>query len=284
MECIELVKEDNGVVSIGGCKLGDKPSLFFDNMGSLCTDCHQIDTGLLGCCIDIDTMRIDNPVRNRDIEGIDIYCRYNKEFGIREIEVYMRSWGGYPFDTLSEYKDLVNYLSSSGRFEVIRPDIHPYLDIEMTCLENSNCEVEFIWSKKNVLKKDFHIQVYMTPPVFSEEKGFDTDTAIKKSERRHALKLGKRQSNLSEHERKEAYVSVAREYLRSIDKKWGLKIEASLLEYRRENLLGAGQLRFEDWTKIYHNAGMTDKEIELYRKFKEPFAAALEDSSDMYRD
>ncbi len=149
MECIELVKEKNGIVSIGGCKLGDKPSFFYENMGRLCTGCHQIDTGLLGCTIDIDTMRIDNPVYNSDIEGIDIYCYFNKEYGIRGLKVYMNSFGGYPISTLSEYKDLVKTLSTSGRFEVaIRGNLLKPLLLRRQCDTSSSAPTSVAEYKK----------------------------------------------------------------------------------------------------------------------------------------
>ena len=52
MECIELVKEENGIVSIGGCKLGDKPSLFYDNMLHYSIDCKHLGQDLICCFID----------------------------------------------------------------------------------------------------------------------------------------------------------------------------------------------------------------------------------------
>ncbi len=69
-----------------------------------------------------------------------------------------------------------------------------------------------------------------------------------------------------------------------IYEKWTDKITEALFEYRRENLLGPGQLSPEDWTQIYKNAGMTDEDIVKYRKAMKPYQAALRDSSDAYRD
>ena len=66
--------------------------------------------------------------------------------------------------------------------------------------------------------------------------------------------------------------------------KWVKKIGEAQIEYRRENLLSAGQLTTTDWNQIYKNAGMSDKEIQEYRKAMEPYQAALQDSSDPYRD
>jgi hypothetical protein len=61
------------------------------------------------------------------------------------------------------------------------------------------------------------------------------------------------------------------------------KIDEALLEYRRENLLGAGQLTTADWTQVYKNAGMTDEQIAAYRQEQSKYAAALNDPLDAYR-
>ena len=66
--------------------------------------------------------------------------------------------------------------------------------------------------------------------------------------------------------------------------KWEKKIDEAQMEYRRENLLSAGQLTTADWNQIYKNAGMSDKEIQEYRKAMQKYQAALQDSSDQYRD
>ena len=63
------------------------------------------------------------------------------------------------------------------------------------------------------------------------------------------------------------------------------RIDNSLLAYRRENLLGPGQLTREDWTQVYKNAGMSDKEIAAYRKAKEltpEQMRALDDKVEQY--
>ena len=66
--------------------------------------------------------------------------------------------------------------------------------------------------------------------------------------------------------------------------KWEKKIDEAQIEYRRENLLSAGQLTTADWNQIYKNAGMSDKEIQEYRKAMQKYQTALQDSSDQYRD
>ena len=62
------------------------------------------------------------------------------------------------------------------------------------------------------------------------------------------------------------------------------KIEQALLEYRRENLLGPGQLSSKDWTNIYKKAGMSDEEIADYRKNLQQYAKVMDDPLDAYRD
>jgi hypothetical protein len=62
------------------------------------------------------------------------------------------------------------------------------------------------------------------------------------------------------------------------------RIDEALLKYRRENLLGPGQLTTADWTQVYRNAGMTDEEIAAYRAEQSKYAAALDDPLDAYRD
>lgn len=284
MDCIDLVKEEKGVVSIGGCKLGDKPSLFKDNMGRYCTGCNEIDKGLMWCMIDVDTMRIDNPLCNPDILDAELYCHYIKVRGIRDITLYMQNYDDFPYNTWSKYRDFIDKLSNSGRFEIVKPSVHSKSDFDIICFENCNCEVEFTWSKDNPSKNRYYIQVILTPPIRSEKYGFDTEAAIAKKERRLSLELGKRVSEFSEYEKRDVLTDVARDTLRYYDEVWGAKIEKSALEYRRENLLGPGQMSEDDWNQVYRSIGMSEKEIKQYREAHKPFEAALHDSSDMYRD
>ncbi len=284
MDCIELVKEEKGVVSIGGCKLGDKPSLFMDNMGNYCTGCKEIEKGLMCCMIDVDTMRIDNPLRNPDIIDAELYCHFIKGNGIRDVSLFMRNYDVFPHDTWSEYKEFIGKLSNSGRFKTVMPNVHSKADFEIICFENNYCEVEFAWSKEDLSKNQFYIQVILTPPICSERNGFDTDAAIAKRERRLSLELGKRVSDFSEYEKDKVITDVARDTLRYYNEVWGDRITKSVLEYRRENLLGPGQMREADWNLVYKNIGMSEKEIKQYREAHIPFEAALNDSSDMYRD
>ena len=132
--------------------------------------------------------------------------------------------------------------------------------------------------------KTYFIEVNVTPPICTEDNAFDTEATFIKAQRRCVLKLGKRAEDFSEYERREVDVKVARSTLNFYDKVWGDKITKASIEYFRENLIGAGQMRTLDWDIIYKNAGMSEYEIEQYRKAHEPFEAALNDSLDMYRD
>lgn len=284
MECIELVKEEEGTMIIGGCKLGDKPSLFYENMRNYSVSRYDDKKGHIGCTIDIDTMLISNPLSNADISDVDISCDYCKELGIRRLNVYMSDYMEYPYSTQAEFYELSKEIADCGRFKILTPEVNPIWNFELICLENKKCEVEFVWSKKGKKNKRYFIEVNVTPPIWTEENFFDTEAAINKSEYRLALKLGKRVKELSESEKRQAWLDVANLTLRFYDEVWGEKIDRSQLDYRRENLIGPGQLRSSDWDQIYKNAGMTDKEIKQLRKAQEPLAAALDDSSDMYRD
>ena len=62
------------------------------------------------------------------------------------------------------------------------------------------------------------------------------------------------------------------------------RIEEAMMEFRHENLLGAGQLNRDNWTQILQNAGLSDKEIAEYRAEMQKYAAALDDPLDAYRD
>lgn len=64
MECIELVKEEEGTIIIGGCKLGGEPSLFYENMRNYSVSRHDNKKGHISCTIDVDTMLISNPLTN----------------------------------------------------------------------------------------------------------------------------------------------------------------------------------------------------------------------------
>lgn len=284
MECIELVKEDNGVVSIGGCKLGDNPSLFCDNMSYYSVYCRHLDQGLIYCSIDVDTMRIDNPLVNEDIMDVEISCCHKQGEGIRGLYLYMSDICTFPYETQKQFEDLAMRLANSGRFNIVYPELHSKYDFELICLENKKCEVEFIWSKDEHKKKTYFIEVKLTPPIWTEDNTFDTEAAYIKAQRRSELKLGKKYKDFSEYEKREVDVTVASSTLNFYDKVWGDKITKASIEYRRENLIGPGEIRSSDWDVIYQNAGMSEYEIEQYRKALNPFEAALNDSSDMYRD
>lgn len=64
-----------------------------------------------------------------------------------------------------------------------------------------------------------------------------------------------------------------------------VRITESLVDYRREHLLGPGQLTADDWTAVYRKAGMTDKEIRQYRAEQAEMQScgALRDPLDAYR-
>ncbi len=284
MECIELVKEENGMVSIGGCKLGDKPSLFCENMSHYSVYCKHLKKELISCIIDVDTMRIDNPLKNADILDVEIDCIHKKGEGIRGLYLYMRDLCFYPYETQKEFEDLAMKLADSGKFNVVYPKLHSKWNIKMICLENKKCEVEFVWSKDEHKEKTYFIEVNLTPPIWTEDDTFDTEAAYIKTQRRYVLELGKRAEDFSEYEKREVEVKVARSTLNFYDKVWGEKIRNASLEYRSENLIGAGQMRTSDWDNIYKSIGMSEREVEQYRKAHEPFEAALNDSADMYRD
>ena len=284
MECIELVNEENGIVSIGGCKLGDNPSLFFDNMLHYSIYCKHLGQDLICCFIDVDTMRIGNPLKNEDIADVEISCRYKQGEGIRGLKLFMRDICNFPYKTQKEFDDLAMRLANSGRFNIVYPELHSKYDFELICLENKKCEVEFVWSKDDYKEKTYFIEVNLTPPIWTEDNTFDTEAAFIKAKRRCALKLGKRAEDFSEYEKKEVEVTMARSTLIFFDEVWGDRITKATIDYRKDNLIGAGQMRSSDWDIIYKNAGMSEYEIEQYRKAHEPFEAALNDSSDMYRD
>ena len=284
MECIELVKEENGIVSIAGCKLGDKPPLFFDNILHYSVDCKSLGQNLIRCFIDVDTMLINNPLRNADITDVEINCRYKKGKGIRGLYLYMRNFCTFPYKTQKEFEDLAIKLAVSRRFNVFCPEINPKYNYEMIRLENKKCEVEFVWSKIGQTDKTYFIEVNVTPPICKEDNTFDTEAAFIKAQRRCVLKYGKRAENFSEYEKREFKETVARITLDFFNKVWGDRITKTSVEYRKENLIEAGQMRASDWDVIYRRAGMSNYEIEQYRKAQESFETALNDSLDMYRD
>ena len=62
------------------------------------------------------------------------------------------------------------------------------------------------------------------------------------------------------------------------------RIEKAMMEFRNDNLLGAGQLTTDNWTEILKNAGQSDKEISEYRAEMQKYSVALNDPLDAYRD
>ena len=222
--------------------------------------------------------------KNEDIADVEISCRYKQGEGIRGLKLFMRDICNFPYKTQKEFDDLAMRLANSGRFNIVYPELHSKYDFELICLENKKCEVEFVWSKDDYKEKTYFIEVNLTPPIWTEDNTFDTEAAFIKAKRRCALKLGKRAEDFSKYEKKEVEVTVARSTLIFFDEVWGDRITKATIDYRKDNLIGAGQMRSSDWDIIYKNAGMSEYEIEQYRKAHEPFEAALNDSSDMYRD
>ena len=69
-----------------------------------------------------------------------------------------------------------------------------------------------------------------------------------------------------------------------ITKELKQKIAEAVLEYRRENMVGAGQMSTSSMMEIYKSVGMTDKEIAEYREEINKNSEALDDPVDAYRD
>ena len=69
-----------------------------------------------------------------------------------------------------------------------------------------------------------------------------------------------------------------------ITKELEQKIERASEEYRRENLIGAGQMTTSSWNEVYKSIGMTDKDIAEYREQMRKYERALNDPADAYRN
>lgn len=279
---IELIKEKDGIISLGGCKLGDTPSLFEANMSKYCCDTKKYDNNKVIAYIDIDTMRIDNPIRDWDILNARLSCEYN-ERGIREISYYMHDYYEYPFETYADFNFFFDILEKSGRYKVEKPYVHPNYSFNITILENNNCILEYITSNPEIKSKSYFIKINLYSPKVTDNNIYDMDIAIQQEKRKYSYKIGRKLDNLSTHENKEVLDKVNSERLRFYEGLWKDKIEKACLEYRNENLIGPGMLRDADWINIYKNAGMNEIEIEQYQLACEPFMAALKDSSDLYR-
>ncbi len=279
---IELIKEKDGIISLGGCKLGDTPSLFEANMGKYCCDTKKYDNNKVISYIDMDTMRIDNPIRDWDILDARLSCEYN-ERGIREISYYMHDYYEYPFETCANFNFFFDILEKSGRYKVEKPYVHPNYSFNITILENNNCILEYITSNPEIKSKSYFIKINLYSPKVSDNNIFDMEIAIQQEKRKYAYKQGKKIDQLYSYEIQEVLDKVNSERLRFYEDLWKDKIEKAYKDYKNNSTIWPLSLNESDWINIYKNAGMNEIDIEQYRLAKEPFMAALEDSSDMYR-
>ena len=62
------------------------------------------------------------------------------------------------------------------------------------------------------------------------------------------------------------------------------RIEESYEKHRAQTLEHPYHWGREKWNQVYRDAGMTEKEIEAYRREQEMNSAALNDPLDAYRD
>lgn len=280
MYCIELVKEEDGIISIAGCKIGDNAKAFLENMGNYCTGCHPLDENSMYGIIDIDTMLIGNPLCNPDILDVDVYCEITQEKKINWMSMHM----GYchskkECDTPAEFKDFANKLVDSGHFKVEKLYVNSSKAYEIIGLSNNKCEVDFIWTKKEFSD----IVITLGEPIYTEDNVYNYDAAISKATRRLALSRGKKIDQLNSTELADVNSRVDFERICFYEKLWKDKIQESRYAYCEENKFPGEYISSDEWNIIYKNAGMSERDIELYREAQKPFEAALDDKSDMYR-
>lgn len=279
MKCIELVKEENGMITIAGCKIGDNVEVFSDNMHKYCIYCKPNGVNSMLSIIDIDTMSISNPLYNEDILSVEVYCEYNQDKRITWISVHMYYCYSDECDTPSEFKELAKEFAETGRFTVEELYINSSKVYELIGLSNKKCDVNFMWTKK----EHSDIVVTLGESIYSEENVYNTELALMKGSKRLALKLGKNVCQLNSSELHEVKCHVDIERLSFYENLWKDKIRASYDAYCDEICKLDRYLSSEQWDIIYKKAGMSERDIALYLEAHEPFEAALDDKSDMYR-
>ena len=288
-KCVDLLKEESGIISIGGCFIGDKPELAQIKLGEY-SRVYKYENGKLRCWLDIDLMWPRNVLDESKIDDASVYCDYDpfSQAGLRKIEIEMKGWNtehldNYPSETIEDFKTCLNVLLENNNYTLTTPITKSVLPIERMALENKDTEIEFFYSTRNY-NKDYFINLILTP---RDDKllsnPYDQTILYNKRIRRLASNSEKTISQLTIQEKDSVSISIARDYIRYVEKEWGEKISIETSVYTSENLVERCHINKEGWTQIYKKAGMNNLEIEMYRKANEPFATGLDDSLDIYR-
>lgn len=279
MKCIDLVKEEDGMISIAGCKIGDNVDMFSDNMHNYCSYCKPEGDNKMHSIIDVDTMSISNPLYDQDIWSVEVYCEYNQYRKIIWLSVYLWYCYSDKCDTPSEFKELAKKLAESGHFTIEELYFNSSKVYEIIGLSNNKCDVNFMWTKKEYP----NVVITLGESICSEDNVYNTELALAKASKRLALKLGKNVSQLNTSELHEVKCHIDIERLNFYENLWKDKILASRDAYCDEICKLDRYYSSHDWDIIYKKAGMSERDVELYREAHEPFQAALDDQSDMYR-
>jgi len=207
MRCIDLVEEMEGIVSIGGCTLGEENRISKTKLSQLSNRIIEKD-GYLECEMSVTTMKYGQLIDDKSFFWSKIVCHYDydqddiflERSKVREIEYLMFFNYGYPYITIADFEEKVDEWGDTKHYKNLNFEVHPNLKYNEIYLEGKNSEIELQWSKKED-NKTMYILLRVLPPIYPENSCvFNAGAAIKKSRKKLALKLGKDINNLNDNE------------------------------------------------------------------------------------
>ena len=205
IRCAELIKEEKGNISVGECYIGDSPEAVVGKLGNY----SKVDInnkGIISCWLDIDLMWPRNVIADKDVFDSSILCSYDPKLdnGIRKIELVVNCYDHYPFHTVAEFEEKIDYMARSPYYEYTTPIISPKSNLDCISIESSICEYELIWHKKGY-KGNYSINAIVTPnSKLLYGSPYEKEILYLKTLRKLALELGKLPKELTESEKKDA--------------------------------------------------------------------------------
>lgn len=211
MKCIDLVEEMEGIVSIGGCTLGEEVRISKIKLSQLSNRIKEKD-GSLECEMGVTTMKYGQHIDDKNFFWSKIVCHYDynqddifpERSKVREIEYHMFFNYGYPYITIADFEEKVDEWGNTKHFKNLNFEVHPSLKFNEIYLEGKKSEIELQWSKK-ADNKTMYILLKVLPSIYPENSDvFNSSAAIKKSMKKLALILGKDINDLNDNEFEQA--------------------------------------------------------------------------------
>ncbi len=202
IKCADLIKEDTGRISIGGCNIDDTVEQACKCLNNY-AGADKLADGVIISWLDVDLMWPRHVLK--DLYDAKICCYYDpsaKE-GIKLIKIEGNNLDLYPYTVIAEIEEKFDEIARNSSFAYTTPHLNPDFPINYISIKSSLCEMEFIWRKKNHPKdKTFEVIV---GPCSENLLGtlYEKRLLLNRIKRKLTVELGKYENELSKLEIKD---------------------------------------------------------------------------------